>query len=129
MGTPTDAYPWRWSINRWIEGENAVIERIDDLSQFASDLANFLNALHKIDTKDAPPPGPDNFFRGGALSVYHSETCDCIKELRDIVDARAATAIWESALQTRMVRFTCLGSWGYRGGKLVAKTGQAMRRD
>ena len=99
MGEPAHGFPWHWSINRWLEGESAAAERIDDLAQFAKDLAIFLNTLQSIDTNDAPPPGPNNFFRGGQLSVYDGETRQCINELRDVVDAQAATAVWESALE------------------------------
>lgn len=34
IGKPADGYPWMWSISRWIEGETATLEGIDDLSQF-----------------------------------------------------------------------------------------------
>ena len=100
-GEPAHGYPWHWTINRWLAGENAAIGRIDDPSQFAKDLAHFLNALQTIEAKDAPAPGLDNFFRGGELSVYDDETRECIDELRDVVDPRAATAIWESSLQAK----------------------------
>lgn len=100
IGEPAHGLPWHWLINRWLEGENATIERIDNLTQFAKDLAIFLNTLQSISTNNAPPPGPDNFFRGGDLSVYDGETRQCINELRDAVDAQAATAVWESALET-----------------------------
>ena len=93
MGEPAHGYPWRWSINRWIKGENAAIERINDLSELARDLANFLNTLQTIAANGAPPPGQDNFFRGGELSVYDPQTRECIRELEDVVDAQAATAI------------------------------------
>lgn len=99
MGQPAHGLPWHWSINKWLEGENATAERIDNLTQFATDLAMFLNALQSIDTSDAPPPGPDNFFRGGELVVYDGEMRQCIYELRDAVDAQAATSVWESALE------------------------------
>ncbi len=99
MGEPAQGYPWRWSINRWLKGENAAIERINDLSEFARDLANFLNTLQTIDANGAPSPGQDNFFRGGELSVYDPQTRECIRELQDVVDAQAATAIWDSALE------------------------------
>ena len=101
MGEPDQRYPWQWSINNWLEGENATLERIEDLSQFAIDLADFLNALRSIDASEAPLPGPDNFFRGGDLSVYDAETRECISELQDTVDVKAATAVWESALAAR----------------------------
>lgn len=96
-GEPSADYPWPFSINRWLPGKNATLDRIDDLDQFATDLAHFLKKLQRIDTSDAPPPGPHNFFRGGDLSVYDAETRACIDELHDIIDAPALTALWESA--------------------------------
>ena len=100
-GVPGLGYPWPWTVNEWIQGENASIERISDLSEFAKDLANFLNTLQSINTTAAPEPGQHNFFRGGALSVYDSETRECIEALHDVIDVRAATSIWESALEAK----------------------------
>ena len=98
IGKPAYSYPWAWSVNRWLAGESATIERIDDLSLFAHDLANFLNSLRSVDAANGPSPGADNFYRGGDLAVYDAETRECIVQLQDIVDAKAATAVWESAL-------------------------------
>jgi aminoglycoside phosphotransferase (APT) family kinase protein len=100
-GVPGLGYPWPWTVNEWIQGENASIERISDLSEFAKDLANFLNTLQSIDTTAAPEPGQHNFFRGGELSVYDSETRECIEALQDVIDVSAATSIWESALEVK----------------------------
>src|SRR3712207_6233099 len=73
-GAPTDGYPWQWSVYRWLEGETATAERIADLRQFATALADFLTALQRIESAGGPPPGRHNFFRGGPLSVYDAET-------------------------------------------------------
>ena len=100
-GTPGQGFPWPWSVNTWIEGRNASIERIGDLEAFAGDLADFLNTLQSIDTTNAPAPGPHNFFRGGELSVYDSETRACIDGLRDVIDVDAAISAWESAVETK----------------------------
>src|SRR5947207_9742242 len=48
-GTPAEGYPWHWSIYRWLEGENATIERLADLHQAATALAEFVAALQRID--------------------------------------------------------------------------------
>ena len=98
MGAPAHGYPWSWSVNRWLDGESATIERIDDLSVFAHDLANFLNGLRGIDTAGAPPPGPEKFYRGGDLAVYDAQVRECIDGLQDVVDEKTATAVWEAAL-------------------------------
>jgi aminoglycoside phosphotransferase (APT) family kinase protein len=97
-GVPGHGYPWPWSVNTWIHGRNASIDLIDDLVEFASALARFLNALRSIDAAGAPAPGQHNFFRGGDLSVYDAEARACIEALRGSIDADAATSAWESAL-------------------------------
>ncbi len=97
-GIPGEGYPWLWSVYGWLEGENATLERITDLSQFAISLAEFLLALQRIDATDGPPAGEHNFFRGGSLMNYDAETRAKIEELAGEVDADAATRVWESAL-------------------------------
>lgn len=98
VGKPEFGYPWHWSVYGWINGETAAIERIADLSEFAADLAGFLNELYQIEAEDGLAPGKHNFFRGGSVSVYDAETRQAIAYLQDKIDTDAATAIWEEAL-------------------------------
>jgi aminoglycoside phosphotransferase (APT) family kinase protein len=98
-GVPADGYPWPWSVYRWIQGETATVGRIEDLVEFATTLADFLVALQHIDPTGGPPPGPHNFFRGGSLTVYDSETRQALAALEGMIDTRAARAVWESALE------------------------------
>ena len=98
MGVPAAGYPWHWSVYRWLDGENATIERIDDLHQFATTLARFLAALQKIDPAGGPPPGLHNFFRGGPLATYDAETREAISALQGKIDTEAVTGVWEAAL-------------------------------
>jgi len=100
MGIPAAGYPWHWSVYRWIEGEDATIERIADLGQFATTLAQFLVALQKIDAAGGPPPGPHNFYRGGSLTVYDGETRRAIAALDGKIDADTATEVWDGAVAT-----------------------------
>lgn len=100
MGMPTCGYPWHWSIYRWIKGENAVFDRIDDLETFARTLAQFLTALQQVDPVGGLPPGAHNFYRGGPLATYDSETRHAIATLEGEVDAGGAIALWEDALKT-----------------------------
>jgi len=100
MGKPAHGYSWPWSVNRWLDGENADIGRIADMCEFAQALANFLNVLRGIDASEAPLPDRDNFFRGGDLAVYDAETRQCIDTLQDTIDPVTATAIWETALES-----------------------------
>ena len=98
-GTPGEGYPWHWSVYRWLEGENATIERIADPRQAATELARFITALQRIDTTGGPPPGEHNFFRGVPLATRDTQTRAAIASLHDTLDADAATAAWEAALR------------------------------
>ena len=100
LGRPEFGYPWPWSIYGWIEGQTADRAHIADHGQFADGLAGFLKALHAIDARDGPLAGDHNFHRGGSLAVYDAETRDAIAALAADVDGQAATAVWETALQT-----------------------------
>jgi aminoglycoside phosphotransferase (APT) family kinase protein len=97
-GVPAEGYPFNWSVYRWLEGETASTERVDDLIEFATTLADFLAALQRIDPAGGPPPGRHNFFRGGPLTVYDAETRQAIAALNGRIDTDAATAVWEAAL-------------------------------
>jgi len=98
MGVPAEGYPWHWSVYRWLEGEIATVERIADLPRFATELAKFLVALQRIDSTGGPPPGPHNFYRGGPLTIYDSESRVAIATLDGMIDTEAATTVWEAAL-------------------------------
>jgi aminoglycoside phosphotransferase (APT) family kinase protein len=97
-GAPGEGYPFSWSVCPWLDGENASTVRIDDLSEFATTLAGFLNTLQQIDPTDGPSPGQHNFFRGGPLDTYDAETRTSIEALKGEVPADAATALWDAAI-------------------------------
>lgn len=97
-GNPGEGYPFNWSIYRWLEGDAASLERIDDLGEFATTLALFLVALQQIDPTDGPPPGLHSAYRGGPLTTYDAETRSAIVALEDEIDTEAATEVWETAL-------------------------------
>jgi aminoglycoside phosphotransferase (APT) family kinase protein len=98
-GCPAPEFPWPWSVYRWLDGEPAAPERIADPCEFATELAQFLVALQRIDPAGGPPPGPHNFYRGGPLTVYDAETRRAIATLDGAIDAEVATEVWEAALQ------------------------------
>ncbi|OGB97496.1 acetyltransferase [candidate division TM6 bacterium RIFCSPHIGHO2_12_FULL_36_22] len=103
MGQPSKNYHFNWSIYRWIEGKNANILTIDEshLKHIALQLAQFLNELHKIDPTDGPLAGPHNFYRGGSLQVYDSETRSALSQLQDFINVEAAKSVWKKALSSR----------------------------
>ena len=100
MGNPGKGYPWKWSIYRWLEGDTVASTPIDNLSEFAVSLAQFLVALQKTDTTGGPLPGLHSFYRGGSLSVYDADTRRAIDQLEGKIDVEVALNIWETALAT-----------------------------
>lgn len=99
MGEPGEGYPWHWSVYRWLEGENATNERIADPRQTATDLAQFITALQRIDVTGGPPSGSHNSSRGVPLVTRDQQTRAAIESLNGILDTGAVTAAWEAALQ------------------------------
>jgi aminoglycoside phosphotransferase (APT) family kinase protein len=103
IGTPAGDYPWTWSVYRWLHGESAPIERVDDPGQAATALAGFLTALQGIDVAGGPTPVKRG--RGGPLAPRDADVraaIDALSRLRDddlTIDAGAATAAWEAALR------------------------------
>ena len=129
IGKPAHGYPWLWPINRWLDGENATIERIDDLRLFARDLAKFLNRLRSIGTTDAPTPGTDNFYRGGDLAVYGAETRECIYELKNVVDVNAVDRSLGIGPQCHLVGTSRMAPWRCGRRKSPGEGREAFRPD
>ena len=98
-GMPAEGYPWHWSVYRWLEGENATLERIADPREAATSLARFVAALQRIDATDGPPPGEHNSFRGVPLATRDESTRAAIASLGGAIDGGAVTAAWEAALR------------------------------
>jgi aminoglycoside phosphotransferase (APT) family kinase protein len=98
LGQPGRGFPWAWSIYRWIHGATAASSPPTNASQFAADLAAFLNALQRTPAKEAPPPSEENFHRGGNLAVYDRQFRQAVASLVGRIDAATALALWNTAL-------------------------------
>ena len=98
-GVPADGYPWTWSLYEWLEGETATRERIADAGEAATDLAELVSALQRIDATGGPPPSRHNAFRGVPLATRDESTRASIAALGSTIDGRAVTAAWEDALR------------------------------
>jgi aminoglycoside phosphotransferase (APT) family kinase protein len=93
-GHPASGYPFPWAIYRWISGQPYADELIGDERQAARDLARFVAELRRIDLVAGAP-------RGGhrPLRELDAVTREAIESARDVIDADAATAAWERALE------------------------------
>jgi aminoglycoside phosphotransferase (APT) family kinase protein len=100
VGEPAQGYPFRWSVFRWLGGDTANAERIEDFRRAASDLATFIAALQEVDATGGPPPGEHNGFRGGSLRDRDEPTRGAIASLGGAIDGAAAISAWEAALAT-----------------------------
>lgn len=99
LGQPGEGYPWRWSVFRWLEGENAERQRIADEEQAARDMAQFITALQRVDAVGWPPPEPPKSSRGVPLSTRDVPTRAAIAQLSGVLDIDAVTAVWEAVLR------------------------------
>lgn len=94
VGVPEHGYPYPWAVHRWIDGHGAAPGRIGDDATFARDLADVVLALHSVSTVEAPPARN----RARPLEAYDEATRLAIHRARHLIDAAAATAVWETAL-------------------------------
>jgi aminoglycoside phosphotransferase (APT) family kinase protein len=93
-GTPTPAYPFAWSLLKWLPGQAA------DLAPPASDqaqvLSNFLKVLHGLPVPDG---APENAVRNCALSAKGDDIATRIRSLSDQPwVSEAIKSAWQRAM-------------------------------
>ncbi|HEX6444541.1 MAG TPA: aminoglycoside phosphotransferase family protein [Streptosporangiales bacterium] len=98
-GAPGEGYPFHWSVRRWLDGETADPARIDDLSAFAVDVAEFVLALQRVDPTGGPRAGAHSFYRGAPPAHYDAETRRALAALDGRVETGPATEVWDAALR------------------------------
>jgi aminoglycoside phosphotransferase (APT) family kinase protein len=94
MGEPEGGYPYRWSLHRWIPGDGSALDRMNDPVSFALDLAEVVRALHMVPTDGAAAASN----RARPVADYDTATRWAIDHAGRLIDAGAATAVWEEAL-------------------------------
>lgn len=96
VGTPTDEFPYSWTIARWFDGELASRVPFAEHDGVATQLARFVAELHQPAQTDAP----HNAFRGVPLE----ERAETVEErftsglIRNLPSVRE---IWNSALRAQ----------------------------
>jgi aminoglycoside phosphotransferase (APT) family kinase protein len=95
IGRPAAGYPFEWSVCTWLPGRPAS-GALDDLDQAATDLAEFIIALRRIDTTGAPPRATRN--RGAPLAELDETVRRSIAALGDRIDGAAALRSWQESL-------------------------------
>ncbi len=94
VGDPGCGYPHRWAVHRWIPGDGASLDRVHDARGFALDLAAVVRGLGRVPVEGAPPARN----RARPLREYDGATRRAIEAAAHLIDAEAATAVWEEAL-------------------------------
>lgn len=94
VGEPGEGYPFRWAVHRWLPGHGAGPDTIGDTVTFALELADVVRHLGAIPTAGAPPASN----RARPLQEYDAATRRAIADAGHLIDADAATAIWDDAL-------------------------------
>ena len=135
FGMPAEGYPWHWSVYRWIKGENAIMGHIDNPYQAATELAQFVTALQRINPAGGPPPGHHNFWTRPATGNARQWRPRTIANLHNTIDTDAATLAWEAALQTPVWTDHPFGSteislpgtcWSNKGDSVPSSTSGAL---
>lgn len=105
-GSPTDQYPWHWSINRWVAGEPVGVGELRNPLASATALAAFLNALHY----PAPLAAPINKVRGVHLAARQKAMAATLQDLqRHGWDTREIAEKWR--LLSRAPRYKGYRHW------------------
>lgn len=93
QGLPTDIFPYSWSIYNWIDGKNCFVEKITNQEQEAKKLAEFIRALQRIDTTNAPFSE-----RGVSLSTRDTKVKETFNSLKDSFDIPLIESLWNKAI-------------------------------
>jgi aminoglycoside phosphotransferase (APT) family kinase protein len=101
-GTPSMAFPLHWSVYRWIDGDEARPDTVQDWAAFGADLAAFVRELHSVDLMGARRTGDLSWYRGGRLQDCDQWVSTCFEECRSIVgaelDVETLERLWDAAL-------------------------------
>ncbi|WP_207210562.1 aminoglycoside phosphotransferase family protein [Nocardioides zhouii] len=97
---PGAAYPFPWSVRRWIAGTTADRDPALDRVALARDLGQFLRELRSVPPGDGPLAGAHSFHRGAHPSAYGDGVQEALTQLADRVDVAACWAIWDEAVRT-----------------------------
>jgi aminoglycoside phosphotransferase (APT) family kinase protein len=101
-GTPTSTFPLPWSVYRWIDGEEAQPDTVQDWAAFGTELAAFVRALHHVDLMGATRTGDLSWYRGGSLHACDEWISQCFEDCRNTVatelDIESLRRLWRAGL-------------------------------
>lgn len=104
-GEPGHGYPFPWAVCRWLDGEPP--DPVGLGRRTGRTLGEFVRALQSLETSEGPV-AEFGTNRGGPLAAFDEATRSSLEEVLvlmaagrlepDLLDARAAIAVWEEAL-------------------------------
>lgn len=94
-GEPEAAFPYPWAVVRWLTGELATLDRLDDPVRTALDLAAFVRELQSVDTVGGPEHN-----RGRPIRLGDAAMRKGIASFGGEVDAEAITEAWNRVMAT-----------------------------
>jgi aminoglycoside phosphotransferase (APT) family kinase protein len=92
IGSPTDEYPWKWTVLRWLPGDRLADSELTDPLVEARRLGEFMAALHAPAPDDAPPNPYRGHFIGNNTPII-TKRLDALAD-DPAIDAAAAVARW-----------------------------------
>ena len=92
-GTPTDFFPWPWSVTPFFPGTEAATAPLVDTVHTAATLANFFRQVHT----PAPLDAPTNEFRGCPLAHRAQSFAINLNQLDTSLDRQRIAAIFSEA--------------------------------
>jgi aminoglycoside phosphotransferase (APT) family kinase protein len=101
LGEPGEGYSGPWTAYRWIPGETARAENIDDVVTFARDLASFVQAVQGMETGGH---GWDGRGRGGPLHALDDAVGEALAQSTHLVDAPRIAEAWARCRQAPVHR-------------------------
>lgn len=125
LGQPSEDYPWPWAVYRWLDGEDATLDNIRDEHQLARDLAEFVTALHGVDTAIPASVTTPTSSRGVPLAERDEGTREAINACADLLDAGWMLPVWEAAV--KLPPWDAPPVWIHgdlKPGNLLAKAGR-----
>ncbi len=90
VGRPSNAFPWTWTVVRWLPGETASAAPPADAEATAVVLGRFLRALHR----PAPLDAPHSTWRGTPLAERTASVHANLQQLDSRLDAPRIRAAW-----------------------------------
>ncbi|MEU9109948.1 aminoglycoside phosphotransferase family protein [Streptomyces xanthophaeus] len=91
LGKPGAGYPMPWSVQTWLTGTVASDADPGTSDAFAKDLAAFIAALRKADTRGRLFSGGG---RGGVLTHHDDWMAKCLEESEGLLDVPRLRRVW-----------------------------------